>query len=253
MRGEKEEVFVTLHTRLVALLAFGVLLVAAPVASAAFPNYTGCPREAANFAACIDVQNTSGNLNIKGFNVPLGESLEIRGALTTTETGNRFIPARGTNGFITQPVAVPGGLLGIEWIPGTSVLAITELAGPSSGIRFNLREFGLSVPVKVRLVNILIGMNCHIGTDRNPVTLNLITGTTSPPPPNRPISGHIGRFTEAGLIDNLNVDNSFAVPGASECGLGLGLINALVNAKLRLPSAGGNNSIEVHNNIGLIN
>ena len=231
------------------------LLVAGP-ASAAFPNLTGCPREAVNFFVCINVQNTTGNLNIKGFNVPLGASLEIRGGLREDAGQFNFVPARGTNGFISQPVAVPGGLLGIEWIPGTSVLAITELAGAPEDIVFHFEEFGLTVPVKVRLENLLLGMNCHIGTDSSPVVLNLITGTTSPPAPNRPISGRVGTFGSITpelltLTGNVNVDNAFAVPGASRCGLGLGLINTLVNAKLRLPSAAGNNSIEVTNNIAI--
>lgn len=242
---------------IVAMLAALVVLLATGTATAAFPNFTGCPSSIPNFEGCVNVQNTSGNLNIKGFNVPLGASLEIRGAFEVTERGVVFVPATGTNGFISQPVAVPGGLLGIEWIPGTTVLAITELAGPPSGIKFNLRSFGLVVPVKVRLVNLLLGMDCHIGTDSEPVVLNLITGTTNPPPPNRPISGRPGRIELGeGLITvtgNANVENSFAVPGASRCGLGLGLINALVNAKLRLPSAGGNNSIDVINNIAIRN
>ena len=240
-----------------AALATGVVMMFAGTALAAFPDFTGCPTTAPGVRACVNVQNSSGNLNIKGFNVPLtATALEIRGALAVNETGVVFVPPRGTTGFFSRPVPVPGGLLGIEWIPGTSVLAITELAGSPSNIRFDLGTFGLSVPVKVRLVNTLLGMNCHVGTDRNPVRLNLITGTTSPPAPNRPISGAPGRqeFVPPDTLvisNNRNVENSFAVPGASECGLGLGLINALVNAKLRLPSAAGNNSIEVLNNIAL--
>ena len=85
--------------------------------------------------------------------------------------------------------------------------------------------------------------------------LTLISETTRPPPPNRPISGRVGEFAvnERGLTitGNVNVENSFAVPGATECGLGLGLINSLVNLRLRLPSAGGNNSIEVVNDVAL--
>jgi hypothetical protein len=239
-----------------AVLATGVVLLFAGTALAVFPNFSDCPTTTAGVEGCVDVQNTSGNLNIKGFNVPLGASLEIRGGITSPETGARFVPPTGTTGFFSRPVPVPGGLLGIEWIPGTSVLAITELAGSPSNIRLDLATFGLSVPVKVRLVNTLLGMNCHVGTDRNPVVLNLITGTTSPPPPNTPISGAPGRFTfippdTITVTENRNVENSFAVPGATECGLGLGLINALVNAKLKLPSAAGNNSIDVINNIGL--
>jgi hypothetical protein len=240
-----------------AALATGVVLMFAGTALAAFPDFTGCPASTPTATACIDVQNSSGNLNIKGFNVPLtAAALEIRGGIAPSGGGVAFIPPRGTTGFFSRAVPVPGGLLGIEWIPGTSVLAITELAGSPSNIRFDLATFGLAVPVKVRLVNTLLGMNCHVGTDRNPVRLNLITGTTSPPAPNRPISGSPGRFEfvppDTILVpNNRNVENSFAVPGATECGLGLGLINSLVNLKLRLPSAAGNNSIEVVNNIAI--
>ena len=240
-----------------AALATGVVMMFAGTALAAFPNFSDCPTTAPGVVACVNVQNSSGNLNIKGFNVPLtAAALEIRGGLSPVEGGVAFTPPRGTTGFFSRAVPVPGGLLGIEWIPGTSVLAITELAGSPSNIRFDLATFGLSVPVKVRLVNTLLGMNCHVGTDRNPVRLNLITGTTSPPAPNRPISGMPGtpEFVPPNVLiirNNRNVENSFAVPGASECGLGLGLINSLVNLKLRLPSAAGNNSTEVVNNIAL--
>ncbi len=243
------------------LVALGACLACALSVSggsafAAFPNFTGCPTSAPNAVACVNVQNTSGNLRIKDYTVPLGASLEIRGGIVLTETGPQFVPATGTNGFIGRPVSVPGGLLGRDWIPGTSVQAITELAGSPSNIRLDLVRFGLSVPVKVRLVNLLIGMNCHIGTDRSPVQLNLTTGTTSPPAPNRPITGRRGTlrilgFATVGVLGNLNVENSFAVPGASSCGFGLGLINALVNLRLGLPSAAGNNSIDVVNDIAI--
>jgi len=249
-----------MRKRLVALLATATVLVFAGTASAVFPNFSDCPlRERGN--GCIDIQNTSGNLNIKGFNVPLGASLEIRGGLRSTEEGNTFVAPRGTNGFFSRAVPVPGGLLGIEFpIPGNEVLAITELAGPPSSIHIEVGDQSIRMPVRVRLVNVLLGMNCHIGTERRPVTLTLITGTTEPPAPNRPISGRVGAFSAEGTAEgdiivrftgNQNVENSFSVPGATECGLGLGLINALVNAKLRIPSAGGNNSIEVTNNVAL--
>lgn len=241
---------------LVAALAACASLAFAGSAGAAFPDFSDCPTTAPDVEGCVDVQNVSGNLRIKDFTVPLGESLEIRGGVTSAETGFRFVPPRGTNGFFARPVPVPGGLLGIEWIPGTSVLAITELAGDPEDIRFNFQSFGLTVPVKVRLVNIFIGMNCHIGTDARPVVLDLITGTTSPPPPNRPITGRVGEFgfvppDTITVTNNLNVANAFAVPGASSCGLGLGLINALVNLRLGLPSAAGNNSIDIVNNIAI--
>lgn len=233
------------------------LLGVAGTAHAVFPDFSGCTATNLEREACVDIQNRSGtNINIKGFNVPLGESLEIRGTLLDNGTEiPTFVPPRGTNGFFARAVPVPGGLLGIEWIPGNTVLAISELAGSSSAIRINTGQLSITMPIKVRLVNLLLGMDCHIGTNSRPVVLNLITGTTSPPPPNTPISGRMGtaRLSERGIVftGSVNVENSFAVPGATECGLGLGLINSLVNLRLRLPSAAGNNSVVVNNDVAI--
>jgi hypothetical protein len=244
MRARKNRLVVA------AVVAAMGLMIGAGVAHATFPNFTGCHSTNPEEGICVDIQNRSGNLKIKGFNVPLHESLEIRGKLLANQTEiPDFVPPAGTNGFFSTPVPVPGGLLGIEWLPGNSVLAITELAGPSSAIRVELNTARVQVPIKVRLVNVLLGMDCHIGTNSHPVVLNLITGTTSPPPPNGPISGSRAFPTPIPggfeLLGNRNVENSFAVPGATECGLGLGLINALVDLKLGLPSAAGNNSVEL--------
>lgn len=241
-----------------AVVAAMALMMGAGVAHATFPNFTGCTSRHVEEGVCVDIQQRSGNLNIKGFNVPLHESMEIRGKVMPNGTEiPDFVPATGTNGFISRPVSVPGGIFGIEWLPGNSVLAITELAGPSSAIKIEPNTARLQVPIKVRLENLLLGMECHIGTNSHPVVLNLITGTTSPPPPNRPISGvreNGGGLEIPGgfeLLDNINVENSFAVPAATECGLGLGLINTLVDLRLQLPSAAGNNSVEIHNDAAL--
>jgi len=226
------------------------------VAHAAFPNFSGCTATDLEVSSCLDIQQRSGNLNIKGFNMPLHETMEIRGMLQANGTEiPTFVPPTGTNGFFTRPVSVPGGIFGIEWLPGNEVLAITELAGPASSIRLNILTHEVTMPIKVRLVNLLLGMDCHIGTNSRPVVLNLITGTTSPPAPNRPISGSFGEpegtTTRVIFRGAKNVENSFSVPGATECGLGLGLINSLVNLRLGLPSAGGNNFAEVTNDVAL--
>lgn len=227
-----------------AVLATTALLGAAGSAQAAFPNLSGCRADPANpQSGCIDIQSRSGNLNINGFNVPLHDSLEIRGTIETRTSPLTFIPPTGTNGFFGTPVEVPGGLLGIEWIPGTTVLAIAELAGPSSAIRIGVIPPTVTVPMKVRLENLLLGMNCHIGTNSRPVLLTL--------PTTRP--GTVSQ-NERGItiFGNTNSESSFAVPAATECGLGLGLINSLVNLRLGLPSGAGRNSITVVNDIALI-
>ncbi|MDW5593509.1 hypothetical protein VSS74_04120 [Conexibacter stalactiti] len=197
-------------------------------------------------------------MTIKGFTVPLGESLEIRGGLRQVGTGAEFLPARGTNGFFARDIQVPGGLLGINFpLPGNAVTAKAQLVGPASNIRVDLSTNSVSVPVKLKLTNPLIGSGCQIASDSNPVRLNLITGTTAPPAPNTPISGSFGTpaffDTYLTFTGARNVDNSFAVSGANSCGffpIGI-LIDGLVNAKLRLPSAAGNNTMIVVNDVAI--
>jgi hypothetical protein len=248
-----------LRTRVAAVAAATAAVSAVAMggsASAAFPNFSDCPRPAALF--CVDVQNTGGSMTIKDTTVPLGDSLEIRGGIGFIDRVGTlgFIPPAGTNGFFARPIRIPGGLLGIDWpIPGNAVTATAQLAGPASSIHLDIATFSIEFPMKLKLDNPILGGNCYIGSNSNPVRLSLTQGTTSPPPPNRPISGHIGDPAHTAdylaWTGNLNVDNSFAVPGASGCGLGVGIVDALVNLKLGLPSAAGNNTIQSVNSLGL--
>lgn len=223
----------------------------------AFPTFSDCPRSTPELQACIDIQSPRGSMNIKGFNVPLTHAIEIRGALAGPTFA--FVPPRGTNGFFAVPVNVPGGLLGIELPIGLNLVTATaELAGPTSAIHINPGDLSIRMPIKLKLSNPLIGSNCHIGSNSSPVNVNLIVGTTSPPPPNRPISGHVGTVEIAGsspdeyisIAGNLNVNNSFSIPGATGCSL-LILTDLLIDAKLRIPSSGGNNTMQIENDVAL--
>lgn len=229
----------------------------AGTAQAAFPDFSTCPR-AAGALICVDIQNTGGFLDIKGFSVPLRDSLRIQGGLGVNAAGTdlEFIAPRGTNGFFARPVQVPGGILGIDFpIPGNSITATATLAGPPASIRLDAQTFSFAFPLKLVLDNPILGPFCRIGTDANPARLNLIQGTTNPPAPNRPITGQRGTTAHTPeylqFNGNRNVDNAFSVPSASNCGLNAGLINSLVNLKLRLPSAAGNNTIVSENNLAL--
>jgi hypothetical protein len=241
----------------------GTLALGAGTASAVFPDFSGCPRSVPNINGCIDVQTKSGTQVIKSTTVPLGPAIRIRGAVSTPDGPGGttlFTPATGTNGFFGSPVEVPGGLTGAGFpIALDRVQAIPELAGPSSSIRFDLATASVSFPLKLRLVNPILNSNCHIGSNSSPINVNLITGTTSPRSPNRPISGRVGDVsfnpTYIQYTNNVNVDNSFSVPGASGCGLFpppfFGLIDIAVNLKLGLPSANGNNSLVTTNDIAI--
>lgn len=229
-------------------------LVGTSAASAAFPNYSDCPRAGA--IACIDIQSESGTQTIKGTDVPIGRSINIRGAIRDVGGEPVFVPPAGTNGLFTTPIQIPGGLLGIDFpIPGNSVAAIAQLAGPASSLRIYPGDFNVRMPLKLKLENPILGPFCQIGSNSSPINVNLIIGTTNPPAPNRPISGAVGTPSigaEGVIIDNnVNVDNTFSVPSATNCGLGLGLINGVINLKMGLPSAAGNNALVVTNDVGL--
>jgi hypothetical protein len=107
---------------------------------------------------------------------------------------------------------------------------------------------GISLPIDVAISNSsnLLGANCSIADAADPITLNLTTGTTDPPPPNTPVSGALG--TVKGKADGqltikslTLVDNAFAVPGADNCGPG-GILDEILDIDKGLPSAAGSNA-----------
>jgi hypothetical protein len=269
----------------VMLLAFtGTALAKEP--QGAFKVFKQCPRFTTGVRFCLYAQIESGEVKIGTTKVPLNEDKKheiiLQGGYSrNSETGEEsFFGALNGETLSKTPQNVPGGLLNLvncTEIKGngflevlarescklvfenktTGVAAVTELAKPASAIGIStdnlLNEEGtaLSLPVKVRLENTFLGSECYIGSSSNPVTLNLTTGTTSPPKPNSPISGKLGNvaFLESvgqqytQVTETALVDNSFSAPVASGCGgIFSFLIDPLVDAKLGLPSAAGNNT-----------
>jgi hypothetical protein len=267
------------------LLLAGVLLLAmlipASSASAAlegeFARFKTCPYSNLAVEACVSAESTGGTFTIGQKAVPLKNPVVLKGgAEFLSEEG-----IRGPLGFVAPtdgvvlsktPQPVPGGLTGIvapSWWPSilrnlfnetinngfTGVQATVELAGPASSVKLNFLNTiaasgaALSMPVKVKLSNSFLGSNCYIGSNSNPVQLNLTTGTTSPPAPNNPITGSPGElsvFENSILIDKNNrlVDNSFAAPGANGCGgfLFSWAVDPFVNSIVGVPSAAGTNT-----------
>ncbi len=215
-----------------------------------FAPFLDCPTATAGI--CVVGKTTSGEFQMGFKNVPISKTITLQGGLpsfsTETET---LIPARDGNTLSNTPLQVPGGLIGIELIGG-EVTATAELAGKVEVSQYSLvSAFGtaVSLPLKVKLSNPILGEECYIGSDSEPIVLHLTDGTTSPPPPNKPITGSKGTLTTVGkkkiiqITGNTLVDNSFSVPAARGCGSGLlaPVITALVNVDAGLPSAGGRN------------
>jgi len=263
---------------LLAAVVAAAILVPASSASAAltgeYARFSSCPLSNPSVTLCLSAESTGGNFTIGKKVVPLVNEVRLRGGLVAPEglLGPATFVAP-TDGVVISksPQPVPGGLLGVtaptswpkflqdlfnETINNgfTGVTSTVELAGSASAIKVGLVNYligagpAFAMPVKVKLSNPFLGSNCYIGSNSNPVNLNLTTGTTSPPPPNGPISGSPG---EGGNIEekilffkkNKLVDNSFAAPGASGCGgIFSFLIDPFVNSIVGVPSAAGTNA-----------
>jgi hypothetical protein len=240
------------------LVLAGLLVVGLGAASPAsagvkqeFEVFKQCPLGNSAVTLCIYSTTTSGEFKLGSETVPVTKTVVLQGGLT--RTSSELVPAANGETLSKTPLPVPGGLAELTLL-GTlnEVNTTAELAGP---VNVFIPAFGLrtgtavSLPVKARLENPSLGETCYVGTNAEPVSLELTTGTTSPPEPNKPISGSSGtvQFAGSGKInvfkDNSLVDNSFAAPGASGCDEPLSaVVDEAVDAKTGLPSAAGNNA-----------
>lgn len=243
----------------IAALAFLVPVASAETPAEGYGQFAGCPSpksENANIATCFRTVISGGHFQMGSKDVPIENSIELNGGYNSKGTEFDFT---SSGGLSSAQQKVPGGvvgLTGLTWllelfgVEALTLYATTELAGdPGPPL-----AQPLTLPIKVHLTNPagLLGNSCYVGSDSNPISLNLIYGTTNPPPPNEPISGTFPKLSagEAKGItkgsDAVLVDNSFAAPGANGCKLVLfGFIpisiNGLVNAQSGLPSPAGTN------------
>lgn len=261
------------------LLALAVAVVAPlALASSATATPTGeyavfahCPLSNPSTFACLYAKSTSGEFDIGSTKVSLSKEITLQGGLTEANSENfsTLLAASGAETLSKTPQTVPGGLLKIvapKFLPGflqelfnefinkgfTGVTATTELAGTarlSSLATLTGSGTALELPTKVHLENVFLGSNCYIGSNSKPIVVDFTTGTTSPPAPNKPITGSPGKLEGKGeggilaIVGSSLVNNSFAAPEAEGCdGLLSFLVDPAVNAEVGLPSAAGNNT-----------
>ena len=257
--------------RMVRLLVAVVGLITAfamlsPVAQAAKPKpgyeqFAGCQNpETENTAikTCVRSEIYGGHFQMGSKTVPIEKPIVLTGGVAKLFSLS-VVQFNSEGGLTKVKQKVPGGIIGLTgltWlaeflgIEALTLYATTELAGTPliAGTSF------AQLPIKVHLENTtgVLGKSCYVGSSTSPIVLNLTTGTTSPPPPNKPISGEapFAEFDEELEIqrelEGTYVDNSFAAPGANGCVLTLfGFIpisiNGLVNAQSGLPSPAGTN------------
>jgi len=241
----------------------------------AFAPFADCPLSNPAVPLCTVANTTSGEFTIGKKTVPITKTITLQGGLNFVPGTEELelVAAEDGNTLSKTPLTVPGGLLGImapEFLPKwlqeiinnfinegfTGVTETTELAKPASAVRLNstnlLSETGvaLTLPVKVKLNNVFLGSECYVGSSSSPSTLNLTTGATSPPGPNKSIHGAAGTASasEGGNLIVVSggslVDNAWSAAGAHGCGGFFleGLIDPAINAELGLPSAAGHNT-----------
>jgi hypothetical protein len=239
-----------------------------------FAPFADCPLSNPAVSDCVVAKTESGEFTIGSENVPITNPVTLQGGIIGFASGEeKFVGAEDGKTLSKSPQKVPGGLAALircneisnllERITcevtfengATGVNATTELAAPATSIELHTFRLlaasgtALSLPVKVHLENPLLGSSCYIGSNAHPIVIEFTTGTTSPPEPNKPITGSPGIFeiNEAETVltvrENVLVNNSFAAPGVEGCGGLLSfLLDPIIDGKLKLPSASGHNT-----------
>jgi hypothetical protein len=246
-----------------------------------FAQFGECPLSHATLRFCVFSETTSGFFTTGKKTVPLKVPQILQGGLEEVAGGAAFVGAENGQTLVKTPQVVPGGLLGVQAPTSwplflqilfnetinkglTGVTATVELAAPATSIKLNpenlLGEEGdaLVLPIKIKLDNAFLGSNCYLGSNAHPIVINFTTGTTSPPPPNTPISGAPGTlsanedFSLLTLSGGRLVNNSYAAPGANGCGGLFSLfVDPFVNSLIGVPSPAGTNTAILEGKIQL--
>jgi hypothetical protein len=255
------------------VLAALVVLALAPSAIAAshhpkgeFANFGECPLNNPETQNCVYSLSSGGLFKVGKKTVPLVNPVTLQGGGKGSGEEPQFFGAENGETLSKTAQPVPGGLLGITaptWWPGfvqtwfnnlvnegfTGVTATVELAKPATAIKLNVNNLlaqegtALGLPVKVKLSNAILGSNCYLGSNSNPIQINFTTGTSGS------LTGAVGElslnesFTLATIKGGKLVNNSFTAPGVSGCGGIFSIfVDPLVNTILGVPSASGVNS-----------
>jgi hypothetical protein len=244
-----------------------------------FQRFEQCPYTTKGVIRCVHALTEGGEVVLGSKTVPIVNPVTLQGGYNEPpeeeELGfsQNFFGAKNGVTLSKSPQPVPGGLLGLvppENSPPlikalvelaaenglTGVNSTLEIAGSPSDIK--IRELALALgegvtlvlPLKAKLENPLLGNECYVGSNSNPIIWELRADTTNPPPPNKPITGNGGQvtFLEEGQVlrleDAVIVDNAWSAPAAKGCGgvLLSALIDPVINAASGLPAPAGTNT-----------
>jgi hypothetical protein len=227
--------------------ALGALLLASPAPASShnptgeFAPFAECPLNRTSITDCFHLVINSGSLKIGTRTTPIKNPITIQGGFEGFGSEVAFFGAENGQTLSKTAQPLPGGLLGItapeswpkevqDWFNNqinegfTGVNATIELAAPATSIALSTENLinqegtALGLPVKVKLDNAILGSNCYIGSNAEPIQINLTTGKSGS------LEGSVGEltFNEEFTLVTINgtklVNNTFEVPEAEGCG-----------------------------------
>jgi hypothetical protein len=229
-----------------------------------------------NIALCVAVNSPSGAIKLSDLTLPTGEG-NIQFGLVgenheESETTYRLVSPEG-GATSVAPIAIPDGLPGLicpgaprwlSWIcrahPGgshgdnglTDITATVQPAGELSNFDLDgalaVEVPIVTMPVKIHLENRLLGPECYIGSDSEPIVLQLenLTGFTSSAfegfEPDGSPATEGGTMIRIGLLGATEGDKAFALPGVSGCGF-RGALDGVIDDNAELPSPPSENAL----------
>ncbi|WP_117208780.1 hypothetical protein [Allorhizocola rhizosphaerae] len=206
---------------------------------------------------CLISVTSGGSFRIGTTNVPITSPITLQFGVYwpssapvvefpdgTTANVYTVVPPTRAKTLSARPIEVPiPGLPSI--IPGvTSIFAQVELAGPITSfvpLAIGQDHPVFRLPIKLRLINGILGIDCFVGSDRNPLVLQpqiVDPGVIEVLPDPNGFQATVVSFSGATLSDN-----EFGAVGATGCGW-FGSLNGLVNKAFGLDNAGpGQNEV----------
>lgn len=224
-------------------------------------------------AACVSGDATGGSITIGNISTTVAQPVNVQFGFFTPPMDDTFYPApavpplAGTSAILsTQPDLIPEPLTQALGCPSSdptveNICQQAQTRGGSSNQVFALaQEAGASIsnfqlvswtqPLKFHLINPLLGSNCYIGSDEQPVVVNpsISVGPGGGLVVEQDPAPTVHPDTEVlGINGAVASDTTFAVPfGVTGCGPG-GVANVAVDEALDaasgLPSASGANNL----------
>ncbi|WP_019631107.1 hypothetical protein [Actinomadura atramentaria] len=231
-----------------ALGALGPTAHAAPTAPAApiddpaslINPRTDCPPDyppGSQYPICLILLVGGGSMKLGGLTQQIDQPIKIVVQNLITADGDLKDTYTAMSG---EPMTIPGGVLGVLGLPDVPFLSSLPLfqvkvqAQYAGKFAINLPNVNLKMKIKVE--NPLLGDTCTIGTDEDPIDMNLNADLgnltiVKEGDPDRP-------FDDPSVMRVPAEENTFSVPKTSGCGF----LAPIIDWAVGLPSASGQNS-----------